>query len=315
MGADAPLSAMSAAAGAVDGWTAPPEVPRHVALGRIARKNPVGVVALVIVLAFITLGVVQVISQDIFGSPLAPEDPRAINTAQQLEGPSQAHPFGTNKLGQDVLSRVLAGARISFIIGLLAVTVGFIPGAFLGIVSGYYQRWLDYLIQRTGEAWTAFPVLFLYLAFITAFGQGLKTIAIVIIISSVFGGSRVLRAAAIVMKQNDFVEASRALGASEVRLLFRHVIPNVMPIIIVGASSVFAVSVLAEAALSFLGLGVEPGTPSWGIDMSGENLTLARHFPHLVIFPGIAISLVVFGFNLLGDTFRDILDPRLRGSI
>jgi len=298
----------------VDEWAAPAGVPYRVRLARLARRNPVGVVALLIVLAFVVLGAAQVISQDGFGVALAPEDPRALNAEEQFQGPSLAHPFGTNQSGNDMLSRVLAGTRISFLIGLMAITFGFIPGAFLGIVSGYYQRWLDYLIQRSGEAWTAFPVLFLYLAFIFAFGQGLKTIALVIIISAVFGGSRVLRAAAIVMKQNDFVEASRSVGASEVRILFHHMIPNVMPIVIVGASSVFAVSVLAEAALSFLGIGVAPGTPSWGIDLN-EGLDKARLHPHLVIFPGIAISLVVLGFNLLGDTLRDILDPRLRGSL
>ena len=308
--------AVSLPGAAVGEWTMPPETPRHVALARLARRNPVGVVALLIVLAFLVLGAAQVVSQDIFGTALAPYDPREINATEQLQGPSLAHPFGTNRSGNDMLSRVLVGARISFLIGLLSVTVGFIPGALLGVVSGYYQRWLDYLIQRSGEAWAAFPVLFLYLAFITAFGQGLKTIALVIIISSIFGGSRVLRAVALVMKQNDFVEASRALGASEVRILFRHIVPNVMPIVIVGASSIFAISVLAEAALSFLGIGIEPGTPSWGIDLNkpisdGD----ARFFPHLVIFPGIAISLVVLGFNLLGDTLRDILDPRLRGSL
>ena len=299
---------------AVGEWSVPPTVPRRVVLGRIARRNPVGMIALVIVVTFIVLGASQVISQDIFDTALAPEDPRALNAEAQFEGPSLAHPFGTNQKGNDMFSRVLAGTRISFLIGMLSITFGFIPGAFLGIVSGYYQRWLDYIIQRTGEAWTAFPVLFLYLAFIFAFGRGLGTIALVIIISSIFGGSRVLRAAALLMKQNDFVEASRALGASEMRILLQHIIPNVMPIIIVGASSVFAVSVLAEAALSFLGIGVAPGTPSWGIDLN-EGLDKARLHPHLVIFPGIAISLVVLGFDLLGDTLRDILDPRLRGSL
>lgn len=295
-------------------WAMAPVTPRRVQLARLARRNPIGVVALVVVLAFIALGVAQVISQDVFGRALAPENPREINADEQFQGISLAHPFGTNQRGNDMFSRVLAGARISFLIGLLAVTVGFIPGAFLGIVSGYYQRWLDYVIQRSGEAWAAFPVLFLYLALITAFGQGLRTIALVIIVSSIFGGSRVLRAVSLVMKHNEFIQASRALGATEVRILFRHVIPNVMPIIIVGASSVFAISVLAESALSFLGIGVEPGTPSWGIDLN-EGLDDARFFPHLVIFPGIAISLVVLGFNLLGDTMRDVLDPRLRGSL
>jgi ABC-type dipeptide/oligopeptide/nickel transport system permease subunit len=264
-------------------------------------------VALGVVLVFIFLG--------IFGPALAPENPRHGVVAEQLEGPSLDHPFGTDQLGHDMFSRVLAGTRISFVIGLMAVGIGFSSGALLGIISGYFQRWPDYVIQRSGEAWAAFPAIILYLAFITAFGPGLKTIGIVIMLSAIFGGSRVLRAVTLVMKQQDFVEASRALGSTETRILFRHVIPNVMPIVIVGASGVFAVSVLAEAALSFLGLGVAAGTPSWGIDLSGGNQQLAMNGKWwLVVFPGLAISLVVLGFNLLGDTMRDILDPRLRGS-
>jgi len=282
--------------------------------GRVARKNPVGVVAAIIVFAFVALGTVEVVSHSAFGTVVAPENPRDIKASVQLQGPSWAHPLGTNQRGNDMLSRIMAGARVSFLIGLMALGIGFLPGALLGVISGYYQRWIDYVIQRGGEAWAAFPVLFLYLAFITALGQGLKTIAIGIVISSLFGGSRVLRAVAIITKHADYIEASRSLGASDSWILSRHLIPNVMPIIIVGASSVFAVSVLAESALSFLGLGLEPGTPSWGIDLNEGQSNMRLH-PYLVIFPGMAISLVVLGFNLLGDTLRDILDPRLRGSL
>ena len=307
--ASPPLSAAPA-----DGWTMAPETPRAVRLLRLARRNPIGLVALIIVVLFIALGMVQWVSHDVFDTAVAPYNPETISASEQLEGPSRDHWFGTNVKGQDMFSRILAGARISFLIGLMAVTLGFIPGAILGIMSGYFQRWVDYVIQRTGGAWTAFPVLFLYLALITAFGQGLKIIAFVIIISSVFGGSRVLRAVALVTKHNDYIEASRAVGATEMRILFRHMIPNVMPIIIVGISSVFATSVLVESTLSFLGIGVQPGTPSWGIDLNAGR-DFAKYYPHLVVFPGIAISLVVLGFNLLGDTLRDILDPRLRGSL
>jgi len=299
---------------AADDWRMAPETPKLVHYGRLARRNPVGFLALLVVVLFVLLGGVQWVAHDAFGTAVAPYDPEKISASEQLEGPSRDHPFGTNVKGQDMLSRILAGARISFLIGLMAVSLGFVPGAILGIMSGYFQRWVDYVIQRTGEAWTAFPVLFLYLALITAFGQGLKIIAFVIIISSVFGGSRVLRAVALVTKHNDYIEASRALGASEMRILFRHIVPNVMPIIIVGISTVFATSVLVESTLSFLGIGVQPGTPSWGIDLSAGQ-QFASYYPHLVIFPGIAISLVVLGFNLLGDTLRDILDPRLRGSL
>ncbi len=293
-----------------DEWSVAPEVPRLVRWGRLARQNPLGVVALVIVVTFCFIG--------IFGTWLTPYDPTHITSEAQNQGPSREHLFGTNQFGEDMFSRILAGARISFLIGLMGVTIGFGTGAFLGIVSGYYQRWLDYVIQRSAEAWAAFPVLILYLAFIAAIGQGLRTIAIVIVISAIFGGSRVLRVAALVTKHADYVDAARSLGAGDWWILRRHIIPNVMPLIIVGASSVFAVSVLAEAALSFLGLGVNASTPSWGIDMSDThtpNLRYAAQYPHLVIFPGMAISLVVLGFNLLGDTLRDILDPRLRGTL
>jgi len=297
-----------------DEWSLAPEVPRRVQILRHARRNPVGVVAFFIVVIFCVLGATEWIAHDVFDTAVAPYNPEKNHATQQFEGPSWDHWFGTNQRGEDLFSRILAGSRISFLIGLMAVTIGFVPGALLGVMSGYFQRWVDYVIQRTGEAWTAFPVLFLYFALITAFGQGLKTIAIVIILTSIFGGSRVLRAVAIVTKHADFIEASRALGASEMRILFRHIIPNVMPIIIVGASSIFATSVLAESTLSFLGIGVAPGTPSWGIDLNAGR-DFAQYYPHLVVFPGIAISLVVLGFNLLGDTLRDILDPRLRGSL
>ncbi len=292
---------------AATGWDLPPEVSRRTRVLRFVRRNFIGVIASIIVATFVFLGV--------FGPSVAPSDPRDIDTTQQLEAPSLEHPFGTNKLGQDVLSRIIAGARVTFLIGLMAVTIGFGTGAALGIVSGYFGRWIDYLIQRSGEAWAAFPQLILYLAFIAAFGPGLKSIAIVIAISAAFGGSRVLRSMALIIRHTDYVEAARSLGATELRLLLRHVVPNVMPLVIVGASGVFAVSVLAEAALSYLGLGVAPGTPSWGMDISGESQTFARsgHW-WLVAFPGIVISLVVLGFNLMGDMLRDVLDPRLRGS-
>jgi ABC-type dipeptide/oligopeptide/nickel transport system permease subunit len=191
--------------------------------------------------------------------------------------------------------------------------VGFIPGTALGIMSGYFGRWVDYAIQRSGEAWAAFPQLPILLTVIAAVGPGLKAVVIVVAISAIFGGSRLLRAVALIEKQKDYVMAARATGASEWRLMVKYVLPNVMPYILVGLSSVFALAILAEATLSFLGLGAEQGTPGWGIDLAkGSND--GAEYPHLVLFPGLAISIVVLGFNLLGDTLRDILDPRLRGS-
>jgi ABC-type dipeptide/oligopeptide/nickel transport system permease subunit len=214
-------------------------------------------------------------------------------------------------LGQDVFSRILAGARISFIISFFAVFLGAGMGAFLGILGGYFGRWLDYLVQRSGEAFAAFPGLVLFLTLRTAFGPGLKTFIIAIAIGALFGGNRVLRGQTILEKHQVYVEAARAIGCSEWRIFVRHVVPNVLPLVVVIMSGALGAAILAESALSFLGLG--PEEPSWGRDMSGGNLALARQgYWHVVVWPGVAISLVVLGANLLGDSLRDIWDPRLR---
>ena len=268
-------------------------------------RNPLGIVGLIIVFAFFFVG--------IFGPYLAPHDPEALNAAARYQTPSWEHPFGTTKLGQDVFSRILQGARVSLMFGVAAMVFGFIPGTALGILGGYFGRWVDQLIQRSGEAWAAMPQLPILLTVSAAVGPGLKGPVIVIAIGAIFGGSRLLRAVALVEKHKEYVTAARSVGATEFHIMMRHVIPNIMPYILVGMSSVFAVAVLAEAALSFLGLGLPTGTPGWGIDLA-VGLDSGTEYPYLVIFPGLVISIVVLGFNLLGDTLRDILDPRLRGS-
>lgn len=288
-----------------EAWEYPPDRTLLVRAGRLARANLVGACALAVVLAFFVLG--------ILGPSVAPYDPHEFNRYARFEGPSMAHWFGTNSKGQDVFSRVLAGTRVSMTFGMIIMFAGFIPGTILGIVSGYAGRWLDYVIQRSSEAWTAFPQLVLVLTFLSAFGPGLRNVSIVIAIGALFGGSRLLRALALVEKHKEYVTAARSTGASELHILWRHIVPNIMPYVLVGASSVFAIAVLAEAALSYLGLGLAKGTPGWGIDLS-DSLDAAQHHPYLVMFYGGAISLVVLAFNLLGDTLRDILDPRLRGS-
>ncbi len=285
-----------------------PERRRWRALGNMARRNPFGVIGLVIVVAFIFLA--------ILGPFIAPYEPTHSDAEAQLAGPSLGHPFGTDTLGQDVLSRVIAGARISFIIGLAAVGIGVTGGALMGTISGYFGGVIDSFIQRTGEAGAAFPGLFLYLMLIAALGRGERTIIVAIAIGAFIGGSRVLRALTLVVKTSDFVEASRSMGATELRVLVRHIIPNVSPIVIIAASSAWGGAILAEAALSFLGIGVEPGKPSWGMDLSTNyHFAGTLGYWHLVAFTGGAISLVVLGFNLLGDTLRDVLDPRLRGTL
>ncbi len=272
-------------------------------MGRLARQHPTGVFGLVVLTLFVVVG--------IFGERLAPYSAEQLAVGTPLEGPSMAHPFGLNQLGQDVFSRVLAGARISFIISFWAVFLGAGTGAFLGILGGFFGRWVDYLVQRSGEAFAAFPGLVLFLMLRTAFGPNLKTIIISIAIGALFGGNRVLRGQTIIESRQVYVEAARAIGCSEWRIFLRHLVPNVLPLVVVIMSGALGAAILAESALAFLGLG--PEEPSWGRDMSGGNLTLARFGNwHLVVFPGIAISLVVLGANLLGDSLRDIWDPRLR---
>lgn len=287
------------------GWTLPPQKSLFVRWAKPWLDNPAGLVGLIIVALFFFVGV--------FGPYLTPENPRALDVEARFLGSSLEHPFGTNQLGQDMLSRILQGARLSLTFGVLVFVLGFIPGTVLGIVSGYAGRWIDYLIQRSGEAWTAFPQLPILLTVIAAVGPGLKAAVVVIAIGALFGGSRLMRALALIEKHKDYVLAARSLGATESDVLIRHVVPNIMPYILLGASSVFAVAILAEAVLSFLGIGAETGTPGWGIDLA-RGLSEGTERPHLIIWPGVIISVVILGFNLMGDTLRDILDPRLRGS-
>lgn len=278
-----------------------PGFPRR--MGRLARQHPLGVFGLFILVLFVVCG--------LFGEQLAPYPAEELSTGLPLEGPSLEHPFGTNQLGQDVFSRILSGARISFIISFWAVFLGAGAGAFLGILGGYFGRWLDYAVQRSGEAFAAFPGLVLFLMLRTAFGPNLKAIIAAIAIGALFGGNRVLRGQTILEKHQVYVEAARSVGCSEWRIFIRHVVPNVLPLVVVIMSGAVGAAILAESSLAFLGLG--PEEASWGRDMSGGNLSLARSGNwHLVVFPGIMISLVVLGANLLGDSLRDIWDPRLR---
>ncbi len=291
--------------GDAESWEIPKSRAWYRKAATLARENPVGTMSLAVIAVFVVVG--------LFGSSLAPYDPKELDASSQFLGPSASHLLGTNQLGQDIFSRILAGASIDLKFGIIVMFLGFIPGSILGIISGYAGRWVDYLIQRSAEAWGAFPQLFLLLTFIAALGPGLRTAEAVVAVGALFGGSRLLRAVALVERHKDYVLSARSTGASEFRVLWRHVLPNVMPYVLVGFSSIFAVAVALEATLSFLGLGVAPGTPSWGADLA-LNLNRGQQYPYLVIFPGVAISLVILGFNLLGDTLRDILDPRLRGS-
>ena len=229
------------------------------------------------------------------------------------QGPSAHNWFGTDRFGQDIYSRVIYGARISFQVGVLSVLIGVLTGLVVGSASGYFGGWIDTVIQRFVDAAIAFPQLILLLIIVRTLGPSMRNVIIVIAIGIIPSTTRVIRGAALAQKNQLYVEAARSVGASDIRIVARHVIPNVVPVAIVIVTTLLGAAILAESALSFLGLGIPPPNPSWGVDIS----TSRNSFPINVwaaLFPGIAISLTVLGFNFLGDTLRDILDPRLRGA-
>ncbi|HMO53909.1 MAG TPA: ABC transporter permease [Tepidiformaceae bacterium] len=295
--------ATQASARSIELIALPRERTRLRRLGRTARQHPAGVFGFFVLVIFVIMGV--------FGPYISPYGPNELRVGTPLAGPSLAHPMGLNQNGQDILSRIIAGARVSLIISSAAIFIGASLGSFLGILAGYYGRWVDYIVQRSGEAFAAFPTLVLYFMLRAAFGPGMKPIILAIAIGALFGGNRVLRGQTIIESRSMYVEAARSVGCSEWRIFLRHVMPNVLPLVVVIMSGALGAAILAESALAFLGLGVEEA--SWGRDMSGSNLSIARTgYWHVVVFPGLMISLVVLGANLLGDSLRDIWDPRLR---
>jgi peptide/nickel transport system permease protein len=269
------------------------------------------------------------------GAPLETVD-------EVFEGPTWSHPFGTDSLGRDVLSRTIFGARISLTIGTVSILFGVTIGAFLGVVSGYFGRFMDSLIQRSVDVILAFPAIVLMLAIVTVIGDedsaarrfladntpvpegsflgvpfflDIFIISLAIAVAVIAGVARVVRGAVLSIKENVYIEAARALGATDARIMWHHIFPNVIALVVILASITLPIAILAEAAISFLGVGVPAPTPSWGADLTGPNRESAlagNWWP--VFFPGLALSLVVLGFNMLGDAFRDMSDPRLRGA-
>ncbi len=238
-----------------------------------------------------------------------PHDPASQELALRLERPSLEHPFGLDELGRDIFSRVLAGARISLFVGLTVVGISSIVGVLLGAIAGYFGGWLDDLISRVIDVLLAFPGILLAIALVAVLGPSLANVVMALSVIGWVGYARLVRGQVLKAREFEFVQAARALGARTPRILFRHVIPTTMSAVMVQATLGMAGSILAEASLSFLGLGVQPPTPSWGTMLNGGRLHLLDA-PHLTIFPGAAIAVLVLGFNFLGDGLRDALDPK-----
>jgi peptide/nickel transport system permease protein len=245
----------------------------------------------------------------LLGPALTPFDPSAQDLALRLAGPSTTHPFGLDELGRDILARVLAGARISFLVGLTVVSVSASLGTLLGAVAGYFGGVADDVISRVIDVLLAFPGLLLAIALVAVLGPSLANVLFALTIIGWVGYARLVRGQVLRAREFEYVQAARAAGAKTPRILWRHVIPTAIPAVVVQATLGMAGAIIGEAALSFLGLGVQPPTPSWGTMLNGGRAHLLDA-PHLTIFPGVAIALLVLGFNFLGDGLRDATDPK-----
>lgn len=236
-------------------------------------------------------------------------DPAAQELALRLSGPSRLHPFGLDELGRDIFARVMAGARISFLVGLTVVSVSASVGTLLGAVAGYFGGVLDDAISRVIDVLLAFPGLLLAIALVAVLGPRLGNVLFALTVIGWVGYARLVRGQVLRAREFEYVQAAQALGASTPRVLWRHVIPTAIPAVVVQATLGMAGAIIGEAALSFLGLGVQPPTPSWGTMLNGGRAHLLDA-PHLTIFPGLAIALLVMGLNFLGDGLRDLTDPK-----
>jgi peptide/nickel transport system permease protein len=247
----------------------------------------------------------------VFAEQIATADP-ANTDGRSLQSPNTSYYFGTDDKGRDVFSRVIHGSRTSLKVGIIATSIGTLGGLLVGLFSGYFGGVIDIVLQRMMDTLLAFPALILALIMISAFGNSITNLMIVIGIAIVPGVGRIMRGVVLSEKQTQYVEAARTVGAGSARIMFRHILPNIAAPLIIIATSLLGGAILVEASLSFLGLGTPPPTPSWGMDLSGNARRYFTHAPWMAIFPGLALSMVVLGFNLLGDALRDVLDPRLR---
>lgn len=255
--------------------------------------------------------VLAVVLGAVLAPVLTPDDPEAMEMTKRLEGPSWRHPMGTDEFGRDLFTRVLYGARISLSVALIAVALSVVIGVSLGLISGYYGGLLDLLVQRVVDIFLAFPVLLLAIALVAALGSSPRNVVLALGLVGWTSYARVVRVEVLALKGREFVQSARVVGVSDLRIVLRHILPNVVsPVLVLGTLGI-GYAIVAEAGLSFLGLGVQPPAPSWGWTVAFGTRFL-RDAPHLSTFPGIAIMVSVIGFSLLGDGLRDLFDPRSR---
>jgi peptide/nickel transport system permease protein len=277
------------------------------ALSSTIRQQPLAVIGLIMVAVFVSCAV--------FAPWLSPHDPAQLNLNGRLLPPGHQHWFGTDELGRDILSRTIYGARISMIVAVSVVTLSLSLGLIAGLASGFYGGWTDTVLNvYVNNAFLALPGILLAIAFVAFLGPGLLNLVLALSISGWVGYARLVRAQVMAVKEREFVEAARALGASNIRILCRHILPNIVQPVLVQGAIGMAGAVLAEATLSFLGLGIPPPAPSWG-SMLNDARSHLFDAPHLTVFPAIAVMLAVLSFNFIGDALRDLLDPRLRNTV
>ncbi|MBB4825355.1 peptide/nickel transport system permease protein [Sporosarcina luteola] len=270
---------------------------------RSFRKSKIAVAGMLIVLFFVLLAVL--------GPVLAPEGINDQSHTDRLQPPSSAHWMGTDDLGRDILSRVIHGARISLTVGFASVVLSVIVGSVLGIVAGYYGRWVDMIISRIFDIMLAFPSILLAIAIVAVLGPSLKNALIAIAIINVPNFGRLIRSKVLSIKEEEYITAAKAIGMKDARILFSHILPNSMAPVIVQGTLAIATAILEAAALGFLGLGATPPQPEWG-KMLADSKDYLQSAPWTMIFPGLSIMLTVLGFNLMGDGLRDALDPKMK---
>lgn len=267
------------------------------------RRHRMGMAGLFIVLLVVAVAILAPV--------IAPYDPLKVSFEDSLKSPSLEHPFGTDLLGRDILSRIIYGSRVSLQVGIIAVAISVFIGLILGLVAGFFGSWVDVVIMRLVDITYAFPFLLFAIAIMTILGPGFINVFIAIGIINWAWFARVVRGSVLSTREQEYVMAAKALGASPIRIMFKHIMPNVVAPVIVGAALNSGYAILAEAALSFLGIGVQPPNPSWGLMLSDARSYISNA-PWMTVYPGLAISITVLGFILFGNGLRDAIDPRLK---